>query len=39
MDQDDDDLAARTAPDPRPIEADLIGRPVAHAPPRAQPSE
>jgi|UPI0002D5281D hypothetical protein len=39
MGQNNDDLAARTAPDPRPIEADLIGRPVAQAPPRAQPSE
>ncbi|MEU2441766.1 hypothetical protein ABZ595_37135 [Streptomyces rubradiris] len=39
MGQDDDGLAASAAPDPRPGEADLIGRPVAQPLPRAQPPE
>ncbi|MEU7474222.1 hypothetical protein AB0A94_38045 [Streptomyces sp. NPDC044984] len=38
MDQDDDGLAAETAPDPRPGVPDLIG-PVARAPPGTKASE
>jgi hypothetical protein len=39
VDQDDDGLAAGAAPDPRPGEADLIGRPVARTLPWAQTPE
>ncbi|MFF8279711.1 hypothetical protein ACF05T_26990 [Streptomyces lateritius] len=39
MDQDDDGLASRAAPDPRSGEADLIGRPMTRPLPRAQPPE
>ncbi|MEV5350451.1 ABC transporter ATP-binding protein [Streptomyces achromogenes] len=39
VDQDDDGLAAGAVPDPRPGEADLIGRTVAQPLPRAQPPE
>jgi hypothetical protein len=39
VDQDDNGLTAGTAPDPRPGEADLIGRPVAQPLPRAKPPE
>ncbi|MFV5998941.1 hypothetical protein ACNPQM_43210 [Streptomyces sp. NPDC056231] len=39
MDQDGDGLAASAAPDPRPGEADLIGRPAAQTLPRAQTPE
>lgn len=39
MDQDDDGLAAETAPGPRPGEVDLIGCPVARATSEAKASE